>query len=131
MGLPISKKKFESGRGLIAIGTFVLLFYFAIFSFIQVGNLLSEIAILEMYENDEPEESANGGEESAGEAEIAPVCDSNSNDYDLDECIILTQEGKVNAKAMQTIWSFFPTAGISLIAIGLHRLRINQENSGV
>jgi len=131
MGLRISIKKFESGRGLIAIGTFVLLFYFATLSFIQVSNLLSEIAILEMYENDEPEESANGGEESAGEAEIAPVCDSNSNDYDLDECIILTQEGKVNAQAMQTIWSFFPTAGISLIAIGLHRLRINRENSRV
>ena len=95
----------------------------------QVGNLLSEIAILEMYENGEPEEAANDGEESAGETEIAPVCDNSSNEFDLEECIILIQKGKVNAQSLQTIWSFFPTAGISLIAIGLHRLRVNTEAS--
>ena len=53
MSLPISERKYESGRGVIAIGIFVLLFYFGVNSLIQVGALLSEIQTLEMYENGE------------------------------------------------------------------------------
>ena len=119
MTLPISKKKYENGRGLIAIGVFVLLFYFGVNSLTQVSVLLSEIETLQMYENDELEESAI-------EEELVPVCDSNSNQYNLDRCVILILEERINAQSRIMFWSFLPTAGITLIAVGLYRLKINE-----
>jgi len=113
---------FESGLRLIRSGVFILLIYFAITSFAEIIELLSEVESKDDFLQSE----------SSVQREVSPTCDSQNSQYDIDACQLEQLDSKIYLQLGSTFWSFIPVTGIVLVFLGILRLTYDgYEDEGV